>query len=98
MNRNKYLHNYALKCADVLKVNFRVKKVYIIGSVANHTANEYSDIDIAVEGLKDSDYIRALTMLYETVPSDLEINLIPLENAFESLRQKAKKDGELIYG
>lgn len=32
------------------------------------------------------------------MPAGVEINLIPFEDAFESLKEKALKEGELVYG
>jgi len=51
-----------------------------------------------VEGLAAEIYIKSLTELYDLLPAGVDINLIPFEDAFETLRQKALQRGEVIYG
>jgi len=43
-------------------------------------------------------YIKALTELYDLLPPGIELNLIPYEDAFRSLREKTINEGRLIYG
>lgn len=56
------------------------------------------DIDIVVEGIKPENYMKALAELWEIIPAGEELNLIPFENAFESLKQKVIREGERVYG
>lgn len=42
--------------------------------------------------------MKAITELWDILPSGVELNLIPFEDAFESLKEKAIKEGELVYG
>jgi predicted nucleotidyltransferase len=98
MDRAREMHEYAMKCAQLLSAEFHVERIYIIGSVASGKVHESSDIDLAVEGLKDREYIRALTALYDIVPPGVELNLIPLENAYDSLKEHARARGECVYG
>jgi len=86
------------ECARVLKSKYKVNKVFLIGSLAKGFFHERSDIDLVVEGLSHELYIKALTELYDLLPSGVELNLIPYEDAFDSLKEKAIKEGELIYG
>jgi hypothetical protein len=51
-----------------------------------------------VEGLPAQFYIKALTELYDLLPPGMELNLIPFEDAFDSLKEKTLKEGQLIYG
>jgi predicted nucleotidyltransferase len=60
--------------------------------------HEKSDIDLVVEGLEPSLYIKALTDLWDNLPAGVELNLISFEDAFESLKEKAINEGEYIYG
>jgi hypothetical protein len=56
------------------------------------------DIDLVVEGLPAEQYIKALTELYDILPPGVELNLIPFEDAFDSLKRKAVAEGQLLYG
>ena len=42
--------------------------------------------------------MKALTELWDLLPAGVELNLIPYEDAFESLKEKAINEGKLIYG
>lgn len=81
----------------VLTATYPVKRVMLIGSVAAHTVHDHSDIDIVVEGLPPELYVQALTGLYDLLPAGIELNLIPFEDAFESLKRKAVQQGEVLF-
>ena len=98
MERQKKLRKLANKCAKLLKDKYQVNKVFIIGSLVSGDVHEKSDIDLVVEGLPDRLYIKALTDLWDLLPAGVELNLIPYENAFASLREKTIAEGEVIYG
>ncbi|MBE7444042.1 MAG: hypothetical protein HS132_01810 [Planctomycetia bacterium] len=51
-----------------------------------------------LRGLSSEFYIKALSELSNIMPPGVEINLIPFEDAFESLKEKTLKEGELVYG
>jgi len=97
-DKKKYLLEVAHKCAKLLKEKYKVKRVFLIGSLAYGIVHERSDIDLVVEGLAPEIYIKALVDLSDIVQWKEEINLIPFEDAFESLREKTLKEGILIYG
>ena len=88
----------AYRCAKVLKEKYGVKKVFLIGSLVYGTVHDRSDIDLVVEGLAPEQYVKALVDLSDMLQWDVEINLIPFEDAFESLKEKTLKKGKLIYG
>ena len=98
MDRIEELREIAEKCVWILKNKYKVKKVFLIGSLVEGYVHERSDIDLVVEGLSPDLYIKSLTELWDVLPSGLELNLIPFEDAFESLKEKTLKEGELIYG
>lgn len=69
-------------CARVLREQFGVRAVYVVGSLAEPGAwHGRSDIDLAVEGLPPDQYIRALATLWELLPHGVELDLITLEDA-----------------
>jgi len=98
MDRRGQLRKVAERCAQILKDKYKVKKVYLIGSLAKGFVHERSDIDLVVEDLRPELYLKALTELWDILPSGVELNLIPFEDSFESLKEKAINEGVLIYG
>ena len=98
MDKKEKLVLLAKDCGKLLKSKYKVRKVFLIGSLAGGFFHERSDIDLVVEGLRSELYIKALTELYDLLPEGVELNLIPYEDAFDSLKEKTVKEGELIYG
>jgi len=98
MNRKEELQKLAKRCVEVLKDKYKIKRVFLIGSLVKDFVHERSDIDLVVEGLSPGIYMKALTELWDLLPPGVEINLIPFEDAFKSLKEKTLKEGELIYG
>jgi predicted nucleotidyltransferase len=95
--KKQYLISLAKKCAKLLKEKYRVKRVFLIGSLAYGTVHDKSDIDLVVEGLPSERYIDALVDLNDILERKIELNLIPFEDAFETLREKTLREGRLIY-
>lgn len=98
MNTREELRLLANKCGELLKKKYQVEKVFLIGSIVKGIIHKKSDIDLVVEGLQPDLYIKALTELWDILPPGVEINLIPFEDAFEGLKEKTIKEGELVYG
>ncbi len=98
MDRREELRKTAERCVWVLKDKYKVKKVFLIGSLVTGFIHERSDIDLVVEGLSSDLYMKALTDLWDLLPTGVELNLIPYEDAFENLKEETLKEGELIYG
>ncbi len=97
MPEKEQLITLARECARLLKDKYRTKRVFLVGSLAGGVFHEQSDIDLVVEGLPAELYVRALTELYDILLPGIELNLIPYEDAFESLKEKAVTEGALIY-
>ncbi len=98
MDRKHELRKIAERCTEVLRDKYKVKRVSLIGSLAEGIVHERSDIDLVVEGLPSDLYMKALTDLWDLLPAGIELNLIPFEDAFESLKEKTIKEGRPIYG
>jgi len=96
-NRKDNLIILSKKCAKLLVSKYKVKKVLLIGSLVKGYFHDRSDIDMVVEGLAPEYYIKALTELYDFLPHGVELNLIPFEDAFDSLKKKSLKEGTDIY-
>jgi predicted nucleotidyltransferase len=96
--KRQHLMSLAKKCAKLLKEKYGVKRVFLIGSLVYGIVHDKSDIDLVVEGLPPKEYIKALVDLSDLLQWRVEVNLIPFEDAFESLKKKTLKKGKLIYG
>ena len=81
------------KATAILKNN-GCTEIYIFGSVANGRFDENSDIDIAVRGLKDELYFRALGELGMKLSH--EIDLLDLDDEQDRFAQFILKNKELI--
>jgi uncharacterized protein len=97
-SKREYYIKKARECSSVLSKKYKIKKVYVIGSLVKGVFHERSDIDLVVEGLPAELYIKALTELYDILPPGVELNLIPYEDAFDSLKKKAVTEGQVLYG
>jgi predicted nucleotidyltransferase len=98
VSKNEDLRILAVRCSELLKDKYNVSKIFLIGSLAKGNVHEGSDIDLVVEGLPPKLYMKALTELWDLLPAGVELNLIPFENAFASLKEKTIREGEVIYG
>ena len=97
MDRSEELREMSKKIAQMLKEKYKVKRIFLIGSLVKGYVHEKSDIDLVVEGLSPNAYIKALVDASDIVQWKVEINLIPFEDAFETLKEKTLREGELIY-
>ena len=98
MNKKEELREAAERCVFLLGDRYKVKRTFLIGSLVKGVIHDRSDIDLVVEGLAPGLYIKALTELWDILPPGADLNLIPFEDAYESLKEKALKEGELMYG
>jgi len=84
---------------DIVKANEILKKygcteIFVFGSVVNGKFNDDSDIDIAVKGLADRLFFKALAELGRQLFH--EIDLIDLDDEENRFVQFILKKGELI--
>jgi len=97
IEKKKELRKRAHKCSELLKTRFNVKKVYLIGSLLRgRMIHENADIDLAVVGLADEDYFPALRDLYNTLPRGVDLDLITVNTATESMKKHINEEGESI--
>lgn len=86
----------ARECTSFLEKKYNVKRVYVIGSLVKGKFHDRSDIDLVVEGLAPRLYIDVLTDLYDLLLPGMELNLIPFEDAFDSLKRRTIREGRLL--
>ena len=88
----------ALSCAKLLADEYRVRRVWLIGSLLHPKSfRQGSDIDLAVEGLAAREYFSALSKLYQILPEGLKLDLITIETAQPSLRKHIQTAGRILY-
>lgn len=74
---------------------FRLKRIYIFGSFLSEKFHFNSDIDIFVEGIDYSEFLKFYALLLKkiSVPVDLKI----FDDLKEDMKEKIKKKGRIVY-
>jgi predicted nucleotidyltransferase len=90
---NQERKNLALEvaqtCTNILIKKFGAKKVILFGSLAGQTPwHDRSDIDLAVEGLPEGTFFRAYSVCRDLLPQGIELDLVPLEDAYPEMRAR----------
>ncbi len=82
--------------ADLLKKKFGAKKVAVFGSLVNQSRfHIHSDIDLAVWGIDEEDYLRALGYLLD-LTTEFSIDLVRVEETREYLQKAIDTQGILL--
>jgi len=78
--------------AIVLKERFNASKVVLFGSATRSDFGQWSDIDLAVWGISNSDYFKAVA--YTSGYSNIfKVDLVDAEDCSQSLLQHITKNG-----
>jgi predicted nucleotidyltransferase len=84
----------AQRAADVLHTEFGVSRVSLFGSVLRPGLfHERSDVDLAVWGLDERRYLRALAALLDLEP-DFSVDLVEFEHAQPGLQRLIEREGQ----
>ena len=84
--------------ARILADEFGAERVYLFGSLLEEDSfSIHSDIDIAVDGLKVELYFKALNHLWDILPKGVSLDLVPIEDANETLKTKILASGIILY-
>ncbi len=84
----------ARKAASILRKQFGVEKIVLFGSVVNpRLFHSRSDVDIAVWGLDDRVYFRAVGLLLG-IDSEISVDLITFETASPAMQEVILRDGK----
>lgn len=86
------LLDLAREAAAKLKSRFGVRRIVLIGSLAQETGPSASDVDLAVQGLAGDDYWEAWRMV-EDIIKDRPVDLIDIETAGESMLRTIARYG-----
>lgn len=85
--------NSAKKAAELLYTKFRAERVLVFGSLTDRSRfNKWSDIDIAVSGLADEIFFKAVAEV-TSLDSKFKIDLIDLDNCAASLKERIDREG-----
>lgn len=84
------------KIKQVLIEEFCVNKIILFGSLLTDKFDEESDIDLAVEGIKKSDFFHAFAVVND-LGIKYMVDLKPLEDLEPYFLEKVLKKGECIY-
>ena len=84
----------AARAALLLKDEFGVKKVVVLGSLLQpHLFHSHSDVDLAVWGLTGRNYYRAVGLLQSLDP-EIQVDLIAFEQASSSIQETILREGQ----
>lgn len=87
----------AQACAELLKTRFGARRVIIFGSLAGEGPwHDRSDIDLAVEGLASEDFFAAYSACCSLLPPGLDLDLVPLEDAYPEMRARILGEVEML--
>lgn len=92
----KDLKEEAQRLVRLLKnQGFKFKRVYLFGSsIKNKPLSAWSDIDLAIDGLQEKMFYRAYAFLLKN--SKFPVDLKPFEELDNQLREKIKKEWEIL--
>ncbi|MCU0567867.1 MAG: nucleotidyltransferase domain-containing protein [Oculatellaceae cyanobacterium Prado106] len=81
--------------AQILKQTFGVQRVVLFGSWLNESKiHAHSDLDLAVWGLDEALYFKAIAQL-EDINPDFSIDLVRVEQAYPHIQQAIEQGVEL---
>ncbi len=90
--RRLHAWRVARKSSKILKTDFKVTKVAVFGSLLHPTLfHSKSDVDLAVWGMDERNYYRAVSLLLDIDPM-ISIDLIRVEDARPALRKVIDKE------
>jgi predicted nucleotidyltransferase len=72
-------------------------RVVLFGSLARGSAQPGSDVDLWVEGLPESAYLDAISLVREGIVGT-EVDLVMADWASASVRERAQREGVVLHG
>lgn len=83
----------AHRAADILRERFGVKRVVLFGSLVHEGCfTLWSDVDLAVWGLRPEDTFKAMAFLRD-LDENIEVNLVDIQSCNPSLRAVIESEG-----
>lgn len=101
LQKSNTFHPAINKLVEYITTFPSVQKIILFGSRAKGTHSAFSDIDMAVIGVKDRgewlDIYRLADVEDDRVPTLLKIDLVQFEHADLLLQQSIMKEGLTLY-
>lgn len=86
----------ARQAAALLRRRFGVDKVVLFGSLARGDMfHAHSDVDLAVWGLAEAEYLRAVSSLLD-LDGSIDVDLVRIEEAKPALQRCIEMEGKAI--
>ncbi|MGE0083281.1 MAG: nucleotidyltransferase family protein [Desulfococcaceae bacterium] len=84
---------FARKASDMLKKQFGARQVAVFGSLVHKDLfHQNSDVDLAVWGIKEKEYFRAVSCLMD-LDSEISADLVMAEDAKPALGNRIQTEG-----
>lgn len=74
---------------------YGAKRVFLFGSAARGTSGDYSDIDLACEGLSPEQFFKVLGRLLAT--TGRSVDLVDIEEVKDTIQRRIEREGILLY-
>ena len=84
-----------LKIATDYLKSVGCKEIILFGSLADGTADESSDIDLAVSGISPRTYFKTVAEISSVV--GMKVDLVTMDHVSKEFREKIQKQGRRLY-
>jgi predicted nucleotidyltransferase len=86
----------AQACIQLLQERFGARRVIPFGSLVGRGPwHDRSDIDLAIEGLPPDDFFSAYSACRDLLPRGIDLDLVPLEDAYPEMRARILGEVEM---
>jgi len=82
------------KASEYLK-SLGCKEIILFGSVADGTADESSDIDLAISGISPQTYFKTVAIISSIVGQ--KVDLVAMDYVNKDFKNRIRKEGRIIY-
>lgn len=76
---------------------YRVRRIWLFGSLADGFFRENSDIDLAVEGLPGGTALFRAGAELDDLARPFRVDLVPLEEAWAPVRERVLTKGQILH-
>ena len=96
LTRQEQAWAIARQAADLLRRRFDVDRVVLFGSLARGDMfHAHSDVDLAVWGLAEAEYLQTVSSLLD-LEGSIDVDLVRIEEAKPDLRRRIEMEGTTI--
>ena len=95
LKKLKRKYEEEIKTIKSIAKNFKLKRVYIFGSFINGNYHFNSDIDIAVEGIDYSEFLKFYSVLLKKISLPVDVKIY--EDFKPEIQKDIKRKGKIVY-